>query len=55
MTQIQTKGIDGKNYYVTKNSWGTDNLCGGYIYLSEDYVRYKTMSILVNKDVLNID
>ena len=49
------KGIDGKNYYVTKNSWGTDNLCGGYIYLSEDYVRYKTMSILVNKDVLNID
>jgi bleomycin hydrolase len=49
------KGIDGKNYYITKNSWGTENMCGGYMYLSEDYVKYKTVSILVNKDVLNLD
>ncbi|MFM7815254.1 MAG: C1 family peptidase, partial [Flavobacteriales bacterium] len=48
------KGDDGRNYYLTKNSWGTDNSCGGYMYLSEDYVKYKTMSILVNRDVLNL-
>lgn len=46
------KGLDGRNYYLTKNSWGTGNPCGGYIYLSEDYVKLKTMSILVNREVL---
>jgi len=48
------QGIDGKNYYITKNSWGTENVCGGYIYLSEDYVKLKTMSILVHRDVLKL-
>jgi bleomycin hydrolase len=49
------KGINGKNYYITKNSWGIENVCGGYIYLSEDYVKLKTMSILVNRDVLKLN
>ena len=49
------KGIDGKNYYITKNSWGIENVCGGYIYLSEDYVKLKTMSVLVNRDVLKLN
>jgi bleomycin hydrolase len=42
----------GKKYFLTKNSWGKENACSGYMYLSEDFVKYKTVSILVNKDVL---
>jgi bleomycin hydrolase len=49
------KGTDGKNYYITKNSWGINNLCEGFIYLSEDYVKLKTISILVNKDALKFN
>jgi bleomycin hydrolase len=45
-------GEDGKKYYLTKNSWGNSNSCGGYIYLSEDFIKLKAVSILVNKDVL---
>lgn len=43
------KDQTGKKYYKTKNSWGTDkNLLGGYLYMSENYVRAKTILILVN-------
>lgn len=43
--------ITGRKYYKTKNSWGTDNNpLGGYINLSENYVRAKTILILVNKN-----
>jgi hypothetical protein len=41
----------GRKYYKTKNSWGTDkNPLGGYLYMSENYVRAKTILILVNKN-----
>jgi len=49
----------GKKYYYAKNSWGTENTAyKGYIYMSESYIRYKTLTILVNKitvpkDILN--
>ncbi len=43
----------GNKYYKTKNSWGTDNNpFGGYIYMSEPYVRAKTILILVNKNAV---
>jgi bleomycin hydrolase len=42
----------GKKYYLTKNSWGKENICGGYMYLSEDYLRLKAVSLLVHKDML---
>jgi bleomycin hydrolase len=48
------EGSDGKKYYQTKNSWGARNSCGGYVYLSEDYVRLKGVSILVHRDMLSI-
>lgn len=41
---------DGTRYYITKNSWGDSNDFGGYHYMSEKYVRAKTISILVNKN-----
>ncbi len=40
---------NGKRYFKVKNSWGTGNPYQGYFYASEAYVRYKTMSILLNK------
>ncbi len=39
-------------YYYVKNSWGTSNIYNGYMYVSEAYVRYKTMSIMLNKNAV---
>ena len=36
-------------YYYVKNSWGTNNMYYGYMYVSIPYVRYKTMSIMLNR------
>lgn len=37
-------------YYVVKNSWGKDrNDCDGFFYASENYVLYKTTSIMLHK------
>jgi len=33
-------------YYYVKNSWGTSNPYFGYMYVSEAYVKYKTMSVM---------
>ncbi|QZT35812.1 C1 family peptidase [Halosquirtibacter xylanolyticus] len=44
---------DGKNYYIIKNSWDSDsNEYGGYLYMSEDFVRLKTVCIMLNKKSL---
>jgi bleomycin hydrolase len=40
---------NGTKYYKVKNSWGTSDNYKGFFYASESYVRYKTISILVNK------
>ncbi len=44
------KDQDGVKYYKTKNSWGTSSNGTGYHYLSEEYVKAKTISILVHKN-----
>jgi len=43
---------NGNKYYITKNSWGIRGKKEGYVYLSEEYVRLKTISIMVNKNVV---
>lgn len=44
------KDQTGTPYYVVKNSWGKDrNECDGYFYASENYVLYKTTSIMLHK------
>jgi len=41
----------GKKYYKTKNSWGTSgNPFNGYLNMSENYVRAKTIFIMVHKN-----
>ncbi|MEI6853154.1 MAG: C1 family peptidase [Bacteroidota bacterium] len=42
----------GKKYYMVKNSWGDTELTGGLIYMSEAYLKLKTISIMVNKSAL---
>ncbi len=44
------KDQEGVKYYKTKNSWGTDRNGSGYHYMSENYIKAKTVSILVHKN-----
>jgi len=47
------KDQNGTKYYKTKNSWGTDrNAFGGYLNMSESFVRAKTIFIMVNKNAI---
>lgn len=49
------KDQEGNKYYKVKNSWDTNQLYGGYIYVSEPYLLAKTMDILVNKEAVPKD
>jgi bleomycin hydrolase len=47
------KDQNGTKYYYTKNSGGTkDKKYGGYWYMSEQYVRLKTIAIMIHKDAI---
>jgi bleomycin hydrolase len=46
------KNKEGKIYYITKNSWGIYNKYEGYLYMSEDYLKIKTIALLVHKDAV---
>jgi len=41
---------NGTRYFLVKNSWGSNNLPKGYLYVSENYFRYKTINIYLHKD-----
>jgi bleomycin hydrolase len=46
---------NGAKYYLIKNSWGEVGPLGGQLMMSEAYVRLKTVSILLHKDVLQAE
>lgn len=51
----KAKDQNGTVYYITKNSWGTENPYKGFQYVSRNYVMMKTVSIVVHKDALPKD
>ncbi|WP_175634682.1 C1 family peptidase [Pedobacter ghigonis] len=44
-----SKDQNGKEYYIVKNSWGVTNDYKGYLYVTKNYVKYKTTAFLLNK------
>lgn len=51
-----SKGIDGKEYFIVKNSWGDEKgWIGfeGHILVSEAYFKMNTISVLLHKDGLS--
>lgn len=47
------KDQDGNTWYKVKNSWDTDsNDFGGYLWVSQPYIRLNTLAIYVHRDVV---
>ena len=46
------KDQTGKKYYMVKNSWGPSGNYEGIWYVSENFVAYKTMDIMVHKNAI---
>ncbi len=45
-----SKDQNGKEYYLVKNSWGIKNDYEGYIYVTKNYLKYKTTAFLLHKE-----
>ena len=37
----------GKKYYICKNSWGKSIPYGGYVFMEEDYLKAKTIAVVI--------
>jgi bleomycin hydrolase len=46
------KDTHDKKFYYVKNSWGTDNPFDGYLFVSDAYFKYKTISIMLHRDAI---
>ncbi len=49
------KDQEGNRYYKVKNSWDTNQLYNGYIYVSEPFFLGKTIDIMVNRNAVPKD
>lgn len=45
----------GNKFYKVKNSWDTNNIYDGYIYMSEAFIKYKLMDVMIHKSVVPKD
>ncbi len=46
---------NGRKYYIVKNSWGDKNDYQGYLYVTKQYVRYKTTAIMLHKNGVPVE
>ena len=46
------KDQNGDEFYIVKNSWGTQNVYKGFLYASKAFINYKTVAIMVNKNAI---
>ena len=46
------KDQNGKEYYIIKNSWGATNDYKGYLYMTKEFVKYKSTAILTHKNAI---
>lgn len=44
------RDTEGRKYFLAKNSWGKKNLYGGFMYLAEDYLKLKTIAVMLRND-----
>ncbi len=44
----------GNRFFIAKNSWGTGNPYGGYMYLSYNYVKLKTLAFFMSRKAYGI-
>lgn len=51
----KAKDQTGREFYLVKNSWGTNNQYKGTWYMSKDYIAENTIYVFLNKNAIAKD